>query len=378
MSIGDNSVSTVWHVVIAGTRGIPAAHGGFETFAEHLALYLVNRGWRVSVFCQADMSGADDGGNWYGISRVVIPVAKCGALGTIVFDWKSTLTAVRSADIVLVLGYNTAIFSLLYRLKKIPNVINMDGIEWKRAKWRWWQRAWLYGNERIAGLLGTRLIADHPGIREHLSRGWLGRRDIEVIPYGADLIESADVAPLCALGLVSRGYLLVIARPEPENQILEIVRGFSARTRGIRLVVLGYFDPEVNSYHATVLAAASNEVTFPGAIYDKATVASLRFHALLYVHGHTVGGTNPTLVEALGAGSAVLAHDNFFNRWVAGDGAAYFISEADCSHRFDELLSDRDRLDKMRVWSRKRFAEQFQWDDVLGKYERLLANLVRK
>lgn len=361
------------HLVIAGTRGVPAAHGGFETFAERLGLYLVSRGWKVSVPCQGGAHDIPGESEWRGIRRIVIPVAQKGAAGTVLFDWKSTAFAVKSADVVLVLGYNTAIFSLWYRLKHIPCLINMDGIEWKRAKWKWWQRIWLYLNERIAGLVGARLIADHPGIREHLRRGILARKEISVIPYGADLIHKAPAEPLNRLGLDPRGYVLVIARPEPENHILEIVRAFSSRRRGMKFVVLGAFMPETSPYHRAVLEAASDEVIFPGAIYDAAFVGALRANAALYLHGHSVGGTNPSLVEALGAGSAVLAHDNVYNRWVAGSGAAYFRSEEECASALGDLLGDESRLSRMRAASRARFAERFRWDDVLRCYEELLS-----
>lgn len=361
---------------ILGTRGIPAAHGGFETFAEHLALYLTKKGWQVTVYCQTSTGNQDVSGDWRGINRVVIPVAGSGAFSTIVFDWKSTFAVRQDTDVVLVLGYNTASFGLLHRLRRIPSVINMDGIEWKRAKWRWWQRVWLYLNERAAGLLGSKLIADHPGIREHLKRGLFGRDDIEVIPYGANRIESTDASILNPFGIEEGRYALVIARPEPENQILEIVQAFSAKPRGMRLQVLGRFEPADNAYHAKVMSAASDEVVFSGAIYDKTVVSALRYHCALYVHGHTVGGTNPSLVEALGAGSAVLAHDNLFNRWVAGEGAAYFANEVDCMRCFDDLLGKTATLERMRASSRERFEASFTWESVLDKYEKVLLSVV--
>lgn len=361
---------------ILGTRGIPAHHGGFETFAEKLALFLVTKGWRVTVYCQLDGDGPVTTDTWRGVRRVNIPVLRKGAMGTVLFDWKSTLQAKREEGQILTLGYNTAVFCLHYRLAGKINLINMDGLEWQRDKWSFVERAWLYLNERAGCWLGNHLIADHPEIQKYLASRVKSEK-VTMIPYGADRIDDADDALIETYGLKSKGYSLVIARAEPENFILEIVKAFSFRKRNQKLVVLGNYAPAENEYHRSVLQAASNEVIFPGAIYDKATVSSLRFHTLLYVHGHTVGGTNPSLVEALGAGSAVLAHDNFFNRWVAGDGAAYFISEIDCNHRFDELLSDHNKLERMRVWSRRRFAQQFQWDDVLGKYEQLLGLLCR-
>jgi glycosyltransferase involved in cell wall biosynthesis len=360
---------------ILGTRGIPAQHGGFETFAEHLALYLVSKGWDVTVYCQEESNKRVFEDRWNGVRLVYIPVRQKGAYGTIVFDWLSTWHAVHEKGLVLILGYNTAAFSALYRLKGITNLINMDGIEWQRQKWNVFERIWLYLNERLGCWLGNQLIADHPEIKQHLvSR--ISESKITMIPYGADQIEVPDLTVMEKYGLVSHQYVLVIARPEPENSIREIVLAFSRKPREVRLVVLGQYDYENTHYHRQVLDAASDEIVFLGAIYDKQVVSALRFHSLLYVHGHQVGGTNPSLVEALGAGSPVLAHDNRFNRWVAGPGAQYFIDEQACAEQFDVLLNDQTNLVQMRLASIKRHEAMFTWKKVLGEYEELLEHWV--
>ena len=118
--------------------------------------------------------------------------------------------------------------------------------------------------------------------------------------------------------------MTLIARSIPENSILELVTGFSARRRNHKLVVLGMYEPDVDPYHRQVLDAASDEVVFLGPLYDKASVQALRYHSSAYLHGHTVGGTNPSLIEAMAAGNPVIAHDNPYNRWVAGAGGAVF------------------------------------------------------
>jgi len=359
------------HIHILGTRGVPAAHGGFETFAEHLALYLVRRGWQVSVYCQQDAAGAEHEDTWEGVRRVHIPVTQSGAKGTIVFDWKSTLHAAREAGLVLTLGYNTAVFGLVYRLKGITNLINMDGIEWRRQKWSTLERAWLYLNERAGCWLGNHLIADHPDIKAHLAAR-VAAAKITMIPYGADRIDKPDSGVLTQYGLQPGGYAMVIARPEPENSVLEIVTAFSRKPRGMKLVVLGRYDPGQTPYHKHVLAAAGDEVMFVGAVYDKQVVSALRFHSSLYAHGHQVGGTNPSLVEAMGAGSAVLAHGNQFNRWVAGPGARYFENEQQCADQLDAIFSSPAVIERMRQASRERHAAMFTWERVLGEYEELL------
>jgi glycosyltransferase involved in cell wall biosynthesis len=360
-------------IVILGIRGIPANHGGFETFAERLALFLVNNGWCVTVYCQADPSVKQQVEDvWCGIKRVTLPVLRDGALATVEFDWKCvTQVAKTKPQVVLTLGYNTAVFSAWLRMKGIRNIINMDGLEWKRNKWRPHERAWLWANERIGCLVGNCLIADHPEIAKHLATR-VSPEKIVTIPYGADRVESADIIELEKYGLEPDRYAIIVARPEPENSILQIVEAFSARKRDVKLVVLGGYET-TNRYQREVLDAASDEVIFPGAIYNRPTLEALRFYARFYVHGHQVGGTNPSLVEALGVGSAVLAHDNVFNRWVAGDSAVFFDSVDDCDSQITSLFGDFEEIQRMRKEAVLRFDSGFRWDGLLNRYEQVLS-----
>lgn len=355
---------------ILGTRGIPASHGGFETFAEHLALHLQAVGWRVIVYCQEDGTGPIFSDQWRGVERVVIPIDVPGPRGTMLFDWLAICHASKSKALCLTLGYNTAVFCALLRLRGVPNLINMDGIEWARAKWSVLARLWFWMNDWLGCWMGNHLVADHPEIKVHLSSRTRSQK-ITMIPYGADEVVDASVEPLESLGLMPGRFLTVIARPEPENSILEIVQGFSAKLRGVTLAVLGRYD-EANAYHLAVKGAASSEVRFVGAIYDKPILHAIRFHCAAYVHGHQVGGTNPSLVEALGAGNAVIAHDNRFNRWVAGDNARYFTNAGSFSLVLDDLLAQPEVLRGMRLQSKRQFQNRFTWPMVLGDYERLL------
>lgn len=359
---------------ILGTRGIPAAYGGFETFAEYLSLYLVSKGWRVVVYCQDEGDGPLTTDTWEGVERVHIPVKQPGPLGTIFFDWQSIAHACQQKDMCLTLGYNTAIFCARLRLNGIPNLINMDGIEWHRGKWGRLPKFWFWLNDWAGCWLGNHLIADHPDIQIHLNSR-VASHKITTIAYGANLVTSAPSEALDAYGLIPGRYLTVVARAEPENSLLEIVQGFSAKCRGITLLVLGNYE-DGNSYQNAVKAAASNEVRFVGAIYDKDVLHALRFHSLAYIHGHQVGGTNPSLVEALGAGNAVIAHDNEFNRWVAGQGAIFFRSANEFALCMDKILLNPALLETLRCNSRKRFEEAFNWSGVLAKYEDLLEDFL--
>jgi glycosyltransferase involved in cell wall biosynthesis len=372
-------------VAIMGIRGIPAAHGGFESFTERLAPFLAELGWHVTVYCQEDGPGDLSTSQLGEVHRVHIPSGQDTPVASMRFDWaciRHVCSQDHRPDVVLILGYNTAAFAARLRLAGLPTVINMDGIEWSRAKWGRAAKAWLYFNERMGCWLGNHLLADHPAIARHLATRVRADK-ITTIPYGGDVSAGGEgtetsSAPLQTLRLQPRAFVTVIARAEPENSILEIVQAFSSKPRGIKLVVLGNYEPEHSAFHAQVLAAASAEVVFPGAIYDAQMVQALRVHSLLYVHGHQVGGTNPSLLEAMGAGNAVLAHDNPFNRWVVGEGARYFSDSATCADMLDTLLTASVDLDRMGALNRERVSKVFDWQAVLFAYASLLQDVARQ
>lgn len=354
-----------------GTRGVPAAHGGFETAVENIGLRLVDRGWRVVVYCQDDdPSAVVRTDMWKGIERVHVPSRFPGPKGTLWFDLLSVQHAARHRDVCITFGYNSAALTALLRARGIPNLINMDGIEWKRARWTGSQKVFLYGQERAACRLASRLIADHPEIRNHLATR-VSDDKIATIAYGAPAILDAPVQPLLRHGLSPREFVTVVGRPVPENSILEIVRAFSSRRWDRKLVVLGELERK-DPYHRAVLEAASDEVVFLGAIYDTDVVQALRFHSLAYVHGHQVGGTNPSLVEALGCGNAVIAHDNRYNRWVAGDAALYFQDEPQFVAALEQLLGDPAIGGRLAGAARVRHASEFTWERVTDQYEELV------
>jgi glycosyltransferase involved in cell wall biosynthesis len=354
-----------------GTHGVPANYGGFETAAERVGLYLRDRGWRVIVYTQVKGLGSITEDTWNGLERVLVPTMREGWHGTSEFDLKSVLHASRHSDLCLTFGYNTAIFNVMQRVRRIPNVINMDGIEWQRAKWGALERLLFRFNERVGLMVGNELIADHPVIEQYLATK-VRRSKITTITYGADAVMTAPTLPVTSRGLTPGGYLTLICRPVPENSILELVTAFSREERGHTLAVLGNYSPQSDEYHRAVRNAASAEVEFLGGIYDPAELASVRFHASGYLHGHTVGGTNPSLVEALGAGNAILAHDNPYNRWVAAAGAIYFTSTDDAAAGISTILTDLPTRARLAKASRRRHAEEFTWEHIGGQYEELL------
>ncbi|WP_336488726.1 DUF1972 domain-containing protein [Methylobacterium nigriterrae] len=362
-------------VLILGTRGIPASHGGFETFAEKLALFLVARGWHVGVYCQSEVDEVRQrvsSKTWNGVELITVEVASRGPKATLEFDGHCVADAARRDGVCLVLGYNGAIFLPYLRLMGRKILTNMDGIEWRRPKWSFPVRAWFWVNEWIAAWSSNRLVADHPAIADHLATR-RPRAAIATIPYGGDPVRSAERRSIAPLGLEPDRYMVSIARIEPDNNILTFVEAFSRKVRGIKLAVLGDLDPRI-PYHRAVMAAAGDEVIFPGGIYQSETVGALRYHARAYCHGHTVGGTNPSLVESLWAGSAVIAHDNPYNRGTAGEGQFYF-RDADCCERaIERVLTDEVAVAAARRAALQQ-AERFDWSTILESYETELRSL---
>lgn len=364
-------------LLLLGTRGVPAAHGGFETLAEHLSLHLASKGWSVSVYCQTEEVGSavvED--VWRGVRRILVPAGGDSSAASVIFDWRCLMDARRRPGRLLVLGYNTAIFNMLVAARRSDLFINMDGIEWKRGKWSGPVSGWFWLNERIAAHSGATLIVDSPEIANRIKK-IAPRARTMMIPYGANPITEAPTAPLQAFGLAPDRYYITICRIEPENSMIEIVRAFAARPRRGPLVVLGRLEPEASAYHREVTEAAKaakGQVLFLGAIYASETISSLRFHARAYCHGHQVGGTNPSLVEALGAGNAVIARDNPFNRWTAGEGQFFFKTVDDCAALFDALDAEAgdDALHRAREAAVRRFHNGLTWPLVLQQYETLL------
>lgn len=356
-------------VCILGTRGIPARHGGFETFAEGLAIHLVERGWDVGVYCQEDGYGPIREELWNGVRRIIVPSRDDSAVASMAFDLRCILHARKAFQNCITLGYNTAIFNVLLKMSGKSTIMNMDGIEWARAKWSPPARAWLWANEWIGARVSDRLVADHPEIARHLERH-TNPTKIQTIAYGADTPTTANPDLLEEFDVRPGKYALVIARPVPENSILEIVRAYAREPRSAPLVVLGTYHPGV-PYHEEVLASASPQVRFVGAIYDKARIQALRWHASVYLHGHQVGGTNPSLIEAMSCGNPVIAHDNRFNRWVASDAALYFKSEQECSSCLDLVLRDDSLRKRLSANAAKRHAEAFTLSRIHEAYERL-------
>ena len=356
-------------IAIIGSRGIPNRYGGFEQFAEHLSLGLVERGHRVTVYCphfhplqEPTFRGVD-------LRHVYCPERTIGSAANFLYDFLALRDALkRDFDIVYEAGYQSSALSLLIcRVHKKRQVIvtNMDGMEWQRAKWGRLVKGMTRWFEKLAVEKSDYLITDNPAIQDYY-RSRYGTEGV-YIPYGADPEPEFDDGVLTAYGLSSGEFFLCVARLEPENNLEDILAGVLQAETSMPLVVVGPHHTRYGRYLKSKYRDSS--IRFAGGIYEKKALNSLRRHSRLYFHGHSVGGTNPALLEAMAAGALIVAHDNPFNRCVLGGEAFYFNNRLEIGHllgRLDEIDTQRqEKIDN----NRRRIATEYAWEKIVADYE---------
>ncbi len=370
---GADGAPATLRIAILGARGIPASYGGFETFAEQLATRLASRGHQVTVYAECgDQPVADT--VYQGVRVRSRRRPRWGAASVLAYDCACLWDARRGYDLVYMLGYGAAWACWWPRVFGVPVWINVDGLEWARSKWGWGARTYLRCMEWMSTKVATRLIADAEAIAQRFRQNYPSGAPTSFIAYGAELVpaESVDSSVLANWGLQAHRYMLVVARPEPENHILEIVQGYLLHGGDWPLVVVGDVSGGT-PYQRQLKALASERVRFVGGIYDVAQLQSLRVHAACYLHGHSVGGTNPSLLEALACGNWVIAHDNPYNREVARDAAEYFNTPEQLARCLDRVVGQGAGLQARRAQhARAIVSEHYTWDGIADAYEVLM------
>ncbi|MCU1615892.1 MAG: hypothetical protein JWO98_3432 [Frankiales bacterium] len=359
-------------VALVGTRGVPARYGGFETCVEEVGRRLADRGHDVTVYCRS-IPGATEppAASFLGMRLVHLPAARTRSLETLTHSALSIghLLTHRVDAAVLFNAANSPLLPAI-RVARIPVVTHVDGLEWKRAKWGAAGRRYYRAAESLAVRWSDALIADAQGIADYYRQEF--GAGTELIAYGAPLLDvRAD--RLAELGLTARGYHLVVARFEPENHVHLIVEGYVASGARLPLVVVGSA-PYADEYTARVRALGDERVRFLGGVYDQELLDQLYGSAATYLHGHSVGGTNPSLLRALGAGAAAIAFDVDFNREVLEGSGVYFATAADVAARVEEAEAGPEAARRRGRLARQR-AARYDWEDVADRYEELLRRL---
>ncbi|HEY0508086.1 MAG TPA: DUF1972 domain-containing protein [Blastococcus sp.] len=362
-------------IAMVGTRGVPARYGGFETAVEEVGRRLAAAGHRVVVYCRTAKDGETAPPDRYlGMELVHLPAARKRSLETLSHSALSVAHLIRHrTDAAFVFNAANAPLLPLIRAARIPVATHVDGLEWQRAKWGGAGRRYYRTAESLAVRWSDALIADAVGIADYYRREF--EAPTSLLTYGAPLIAPGSDR-LAELGLEPGGYHLVVARFEPENHVDVIVDGYRRSAATKPLVVVGSA-PYSDEYTARVHELADGRVRFLGGVWDQTQLDQLYGNCFTYLHGHSVGGTNPSLLRALGGGAAVIAFDVDFNREVTAEAGRYWSGAGDVAALVDAAEADPSGVAQDGALARD-LAKGYDWDDVAAGYEQLARRLVAR
>tara|TARA_B110000211_G_C14092689_1_gene560140 strand:- start:786 stop:1829 length:1044 start_codon:yes stop_codon:yes gene_type:complete len=339
-------------VSIIGTVGVPACYGGFETLVDNL-LDEKDRDQHVTVYCSSK-SYETKIATYKNAHLHYIPLNANGAQSIPYDIWSLCHAVYKGADNILLLGVSGAICLPFIRLfSKARIVTNIDGLEWKRAKWGRWIKAFLKYSEKLAVKYSDVVVADNKGIADHVKSEY--GVESTVIAYGGDHALTAD------LNLSDAGYALALCRIEPENNVELILEAFSQTNK--KLTFIGNWDKSDFGLAMKAKYQHFENIDIVDPIYDIKSLFEIRQKCSFYVHGHSAGGTNPSLVEMMHFHKNIVAFDCNYNRASTEDEASFFLD----TKALVQLINSSTSLDngaKMQAIAARRYT----WEIVKQQY----------
>lgn len=368
-------IRPVMRISIFGARGVPAAWGGFDTVVTELAPRLVDAGHEVELYCMPKYLRDDVGDDYHGVKIVRVPTIYGKFTETVIHEFLSSLLALfrKRQDIYYVLGCRTVWAYLPMVILRRKVVINTDGLDWQRRKWGKLARLYLKSNYWLARRVTPYLVSDSKELKKfyiknyQVSSAFLVNggnvRDVQDRPAFSEILN--------AYGVSAGSYYLVVARMEPENNVDVIIREYSACSLPHPLLVVGGANYK-SSYLTELQRTQDPRIRFLGAIYTDGHLEALHLGCRAYIHGHEVGGTNPSLVTAMGCGNLILAHDVNFNREVlAGNGILWSKAPGSLSKALERAdhYSEEDRM-ALATACRRRISRYYSWSKAAHDHER--------
>jgi glycosyltransferase involved in cell wall biosynthesis len=352
---------------ILGTRGIPNHYGGFEQFAENFAEYAANLGHDVFVYSSHNHPYKEDNFKGVHLIHCYDPEQKIGSVGQFIYDLNCIIDArKRDFDIILQLGYTSS--SVWYSLhpKNAIVVTNMDGLEWKRTKYSKKVQSALKVAEKWAINKSDFLISDSIGIQKYIKERY--NKESTYIAYGAHNFNTPNEDILNDFQIKKLEYNMIMARFEPENNIDMVLEGVMLSKTQNPILVIGNHETKYGNYLKDKYQT-DTRIRFIGAIYNLEYLNNLRFFSNIYFHGHTVGGTNPSLLEAMASKALIAAHDNDFNKGVLQESAFYFSSKNDV----EKILNSIKKNDNLQFVENNYIliAKSFNWKKINEQYLQL-------
>jgi len=339
--------------------------------AEYLSVGLAKKMHEVYVYNSHDHQYNNDMWNGVHIVHCRNPEHKMGTAGQFIYDLNCILDArARKFDVILILGYtSSSVWGPLYPRKSII-ITNMDGLEWKRTKYSAPVRKFLLYAERLAVKFNNYLVADSLAIQSYLSQKY-GVRS-EYIAYGAEVFTNEEERLLTEFDVSKYGYYMLMGRMEPENNIEMILAGFAACKSEKKFIVVGNTGNKYGQYLVKKFQK-DLRIQFTGAVYDAQKIHSLKIFSELYFHGHSVGGTNPSLLEAMASQSLIAAHHNRFNRAILDQDAFYFSTDLEVKNLIEKVSRGNKEVTMIHN-NLKKVKLSFSWNRIIEQYEDFILN----
>lgn len=350
---------------ILGTRGIPNHYGGFEHFAEHLSKGLTQKGHQVTVYNSSKHPYRQKEWNGVRIVHCFDPEYIIGVPGQFVYDLNCILHARKEKyDVLLMLGYtSSSVWGFLYPGKTTVVITNMDGLEWQRTKFSKPARRFLKFAEKLAVKWSHYHIADSPVIKQYLDSTY--HINSKYIAYGASPEAVANEKILQEYGLIKNNYFLLMARMEPENNIEMILDGYCLTNAATPFMVIGNNGNGYGSYLVNKYKK-DKRILFAGGIFDNEKVHSLTAFCSLYFHGHSVGGTNPSLLDAMASGAPLAAHRNPFNFSILKENALAFSNAGEVCN----IINSGYYANTLHIQNNyTSIKDEFTWNAIIRQYE---------
>jgi glycosyltransferase involved in cell wall biosynthesis len=355
-------------ISIIGTAGVPARYGGFETLAEYLVKNLSSK-YDITVYCSA--KNYEKKLNSYNGANLKYINLNANGVQSIFYDIISIIDSLRYTDTLLILGVSgCSILPIIKPLCKLMNkriLINIDGLEWKREKWDKFAKEFLKFSEKLAVKYADVIISDNLVIKDYIKSEY--NRDSVFIPYGGDHVKYEPLSNelVAKYPFLKEKYAFKVARIEPENNIHLILEAFS-EFKEPNLVIVGNWDKSRYGQELRKKYHSSSNIFLLDPIYDQKILNAIRSNCFVYIHGHSAGGTNPSLVEAMYLGLPIIAYGVEYNKVTTQYKALYFMNKSELLKLLDEIISNRDLLMRIGHEMREIAIQQYTWESVARQY----------
>lgn len=362
-------------IAILGTRGVPNYYGGFEQFAEFFSVYLVEQGHEVYCYNSHNHPFQEKDFKGVNIIHKHDPEYKLGTFGQFIYDFNCIIDSrKRNFDIILQLGYTSNSIWFFLLPKKPIIITNMDGIEWKRSKYSKPVQQFLKFAERLAAFSSDYLVSDSLGIKSFLKNRY--GKESTYIAYGAHPFDTPNESVLSEYNVEKGNFNMIMARFEPENNFDMVLEGVALNSQDkTPILVVGNHNTKYGTYLKNKFKSHSN-IRFMGGIYNLEHLNNLRYFSNIYFHGHSVGGTNPSLLEAMASKAFVAAHNNEFNRGVLKDNAVYFKNAEEVKN----ILISFEKNNNLHFIQNNfdSIVNEFNWNVINGKYLQLFEESISR